>query len=373
MYGLSRADLALELEAMRLRPFRANQVWKWLYLHGAKSFHDMTDVGKEDRSRLEGRFEIAQRGGEDTSGLSRHCSRDGTEKWRISTDDGRAIESVYIPGGIDDGNGDAAVESNRGALCISSQVGCTLSCKFCHTGTMDKKLLRNLSTWEIMSQLATVKRELGDWDLDDQFKSRKITHIVFMGMGEPLYNFRNVKSAIEIMLDMDGLNLSRRKITLSTAGVVPGIKKLAEADLRVSLAISLHAVDCELRSKIMDVNKRFPVASLLDACVEYGSKSSQRITFEYVLLEGVNDSDEHARELADTLIGRGIYSFVNLIPFNPWPGSFFVPPSNNRVRKFLEILEATDTNLLRAAVRWPRGRDIGAACGQLATTAQDAV
>jgi len=358
--GLTRHELEEEMQASGHRRFRAEQIWKWMYQKGEYDITKMTDISKKDHNSLKGRFRLFP----DLTAED-HISEDGTRKWRLGLRDGKSVESVYIPGWILDE--EEGKESRRGAVCVSSQVGCTLQCKFCHTGTMNKKILRNLSTSEIIAQIMLVKNSLGDFEQEDVRANNSVTHLVFMGMGEPLYNYRNVKQAVDILVENDGLRLSRRRITLSTAGVVPGILKMAKDNFDVRLAISLHAPNNELRSQLMDINRSFPIEELMDACVAYGSRSAKRITFEYVMLDGLNDSLHHAEALLDLLLSYKIYSFVNLIPFNPWPGSAYQPSSNNRIHAFHKVLDEAETSLVRCAVRWPRGRDIGAACGQLAT------
>uniref|UniRef100_A0A7S2TSY3 Radical SAM core domain-containing protein n=1 Tax=Lotharella oceanica TaxID=641309 RepID=A0A7S2TSY3_9EUKA len=235
---------------------------------------------------------------------------------------------------------------------------------------MPKKILRNLTTTEILAQIMVAKESLGDFEHDDVYANRRVTHLVFMGMGEPLYNYHNLRQAIEILRENDGLRLSKRRMTVSTAGVVPGILNMVRDNLDVNLAVSLHAPNDALRSQLMDVNKLFPIKDLMEACVAFGSRPAKRITFEYVMLNGVNDRFEDAEELYQLLHENKIHSFVNLIPFNPWPGSSFSTSSNNRVHAFHRVLDEKNDPMVRCAVRWPKGRDIGAACGQLATSLQ---
>jgi 23S rRNA (adenine2503-C2)-methyltransferase len=272
------------------------------------------------------------------------ASLDGTQKWLLRFSDGQEVESVHIP------------EEDRGTLCVSSQVGCTLTCKFCHTGT--QRLVRNLEAAEIVGQVMIARDALGEWP--SPAEDRQITNIVMMGMGEPLYNFDNVAKALKIVMDHEGLSISRRKITLSTAGVVPMIRRCG-AELGVNLAISLHAVSDELRDVLVPLNKKYPIAELLDACRTYpGSSNARRITFEYVMLKGVNDTPAEARELVRLL--AGIPAKVNLIPFNPWPGAPFECSSDAAIAAFADIVNAAGYS---SPVRTPRGRDILAACGQL--------
>jgi len=358
--GLTLSEFREEMKLVGHKPFRADQIWKWIYQKGEYNVKNMTNIASRDHDSLSERFRLHP-------DIIPHpfVSEDGTRKWRLELDDGKSVETVYIPGWVLD---EEEGKARRGAVCVSSQVGCTLKCKFCHTGSMDKKILRNLSASEIISQIMCAKSHLGDWDHDDVYAAnRSVTHLVFMGMGEPLYNYHNVRQAIGILTENDGLRFSKRRITLSTSGVVPGIANMARDGVDVLLAVSLHAPDNALRSSIMDINRMFPIEDLMAACVDFGSKPAKRITFEYVMLDGVNDSLAHAEQLAELLLRYKIHAFVNLIPFNPWPGSPYKTSSNNRVHAFLKVLEGYDDPLLRAAVRWPKGRDIGAACGQLAT------
>ena len=320
------------------KKYRTRQLWKWLYVNGVKSFNEMTDIGINLREKLNSdllynRLEIDKH----------QISKDGTQKWLFKLEDERKIETVFIP------------ESDRGTLCISSQVGCTLSCSFCHTGTMP--LVRNLSTNEIIGQILAAKDSLLDWEI----KNRKITNIVFMGMGEPLYNYQQVTKAINILLDNEGLCYSRRKITLSTSGVVPIIQKLKH-ELDVSLAISLHAVSDDVRNELVPINKKWPIKQLLSALEVYpGVNNSRRITFEYVMLDGVNDSINDAKKLVKLL--EPIHAKVNLIPFNPWPGSIYRCSSEKTIKDFAD--EVCYNGGITATVRHARGQDILAACGQL--------
>ena len=343
LIGLSLPEMQAVMEEAGVPKFRAKQVWNWIYHRGVKNFSAMANLPRDLRARLAEKYSI-----ERPAVAAEQKSSDGTIKWLLKLSDGQMVETVYIP------------EEKRGTLCVSSQVGCTLTCKFCHTGT--QPLVRNLGAEEILQQILHARDVLGEWPKagEKQADDRELTNIVMMGMGEPLYNYDNVSKALKICMDADGLNISRRRITLSTSGVVPQIVQCGE-ELNVNLAISLHAPDDALRSKIMPINKKYPLAELLDACRNYPSLSEQRrITFEYVMLKDVNDSDEQARALAKLL--DGIPCKVNLIPFNPWAGSEFETSSDNRVQKFARILEQAG---LDAPVRKPRGRDILAACGQL--------
>ena len=339
LVGLDRAELAAEMAAFGAEPFRARQLWHWIYHRGATSFDQMTSLSKAFRASLAERYEIAR------PAVSRALqSSDGTRKWLLRFGDGQEVECVHIP------------ESDRGALCVSSQVGCTLTCKFCHTGT--QRLVRNLEAAEIVGQVMIARDALGEWP--SPAEDRQLTNIVMMGMGEPLYNFDNVAKALKITMDHEGLSISRRKITLSTAGVVPMIGRCG-AELGVNLAISLHAVRDELRDHLVPLNKKYPIAELLEACRSYpGSSNARRITFEYVMLKGVNDTPADARELVRLL--AGIPAKVNLIPFNPWPGAPFERSSEASIETFAEIVNAAGYS---SPVRTPRGEDIMAACGQL--------
>ncbi len=339
LVGLSRAELAAEMAGFGAEPFRARQLWHWIYHRGATDFAAMTNLAKGFREQLAARYEL--RRPEISQALA---SADGTRKWLLRFDDRQEIETVHIP------------ESDRGTLCVSSQVGCTLTCTFCHTGT--QRLVRNLSAAEIVGQVMIARDALGEWPSPKD--DRQLTNIVLMGMGEPLYNFDNVAAAMKIAMDPEGLAVSRRKITLSTSGVVPMIARCG-AELGVNLAISLHAVTDELRNTLVPLNKKYPIAELLDACRHYpGSSNARRITFEYVMLKGVNDSPAEARELVRLL--KGIPAKVNLIPFNPWPGAPYECSSDIAIKAFSDIVFNAGYS---APVRTPRGRDIFAACGQL--------
>ena len=338
--SFGKADLKEHVISLGEKQYRAKQLWNWLYVKGAKSFSEMNNIGKEFRGKL-----TLSNNFQRLSIYDNQVSNDGTRKWVFELSDGNKIETVFIP------------EEERGTLCISSQVGCTLACSFCHTGTMP--LVRNLTSDEIVGQLLIVKDCLDDWH--DLNKKRKITNIVFMGMGEPLYNYDEVKKAIQIFLDNEGLNFSRRKITLSTSGVVPKIEKLKN-DLDVSLAISLHAVSNEVRNNLVPINRKWPIEKLLEVLTNYpGVNNSRRITFEYVMLEGINDTINDAKALVKLL--KFIPAKVNLIPFNPWPGSTYKCSSIEVINKFADLV-CNDGGIV-ATVRQPRGQDILAACGQL--------
>ena len=347
LVGLSRAGLRAALADMdvpekQLR-MRTGQLWSWLYARGATDWDEMTDMSKDLRASLAERHSLAR-----LDMAERHLSEDGTRKYLFRLADGQLVETVYIP------------EMDRGTLCISSQVGCTLTCRFCHTGT--QKLVRNLTCAEIVGQMVAARDDLADWGEDTASNSdrRKVTNVVMMGMGEPLYNSEGVADALNVMSDGDGLSLSRRRITLSTSGVVPEIVPMGEKT-GVMLAISLHAVSDELRNELVPLNKKYPIADLLEACRNWpGLSNAKRITFEYVMLKGVNDSDADARALVKML--AGIPAKINLIPFNPWPGAPYECSEWERIEAFAEIVNRAG---YASPVRTPRGRDIMAACGQL--------
>ena len=352
LIGLGRADLAARLEGLgvpeRQSRMRVGQLWNWLYVQGATDFARMTNIAKAFRVELDGNFTLAR-----PEIVTEQVSSDGTRKWLLRLGDGKEVETVYIP------------EEDRGTLCISSQVGCTLTCSFCYTGT--QKLVRNLTSAEIIDQIMIARDRLGDWPgahAEDPRgipnTERKITNVVLMGMGEPLYNFDNVRNAMAIAADGDGLSVSKRRITLSTSGVVPEIPRWGE-EAGTMLAISLHAVRDELRDQLVPINKKWPIKELLDASRAYPSLSNaKRITFEYVMLKGVNDSIADAKELV-RLLAR-IPAKINLIPFNPWPGAPFECSDWEQIEKFGEVVNRAG---YASPVRSPRGRDIMAACGQL--------
>jgi 23S rRNA (adenine2503-C2)-methyltransferase len=320
-------------------PFRARQLWHWIYRRGVTDFAAMTSLSKPFRDKLAARY-VLQR-----PAISRALtSVDGTRKWLVRFADGEEVETVHIP------------EDDRGTLCVSSQVGCTLTCSFCHTGT--QRLVRNLASEEIVAQVMIARDALGEWPSPQD--DRQVTNIVLMGMGEPLYNYENIAVALKIVMDGEGLSISRRKITLSTSGVVPMIRRCG-AELAVNLAVSLHAVRDDIRDRLVPLNRKYPIAELLQACRSYpGASNARRITFEYVMLKGVNDSPADARELVRLV--AGIPAKVNLIPFNPWPGAPYECPPDAAIKAFSDIVFAAGYS---APVRTPRGRDIFAACGQL--------
>ena len=342
--GLSRAALEAEVTALGLPKFRARQLWRWVWRHGLTSFDEMSDLGKPVRDQFARLFTV------DRPVVSRRLqSVDGTIKWLLRFADGQEAETVYIP------------DKDRGTLCISSQVGCTLTCSFCHTGT--QKLVRNLTVDEICGQVLLAMDELADWPAGKP--DRRLTNIVLMGMGEPLFNYENVAEAVRIIMCGEGVALSKRRITLSTSGVVPEIKRCGD-DLGVNLAISLHAVRDELRNELVPINRKYPLAELIETCRHYpGLSNARRITWEYVMLDGVNDSDEDCRALLRLI--KGIPSKLNLIPFNPWPGSPYVCSSEDRINAFANrVMKAG----YASPVRTPRGRDILAACGQLKSASE---
>jgi 23S rRNA (adenine2503-C2)-methyltransferase len=339
LVGMSRAELAAEMVAIGEKPFRAKQLWHWIYNRGATDFAAMTSIAKPMQARLAERYRVAR------PVASRvQTSADGTRKWLFSFDDANEAETVYIP------------EEERGTLCVSSQVGCTLTCTFCHTGT--QRLVRNLGAAEIVGQFMAARDSYGEWPTPDD-GNRLLSNIVMMGMGEPLFNYDNVAKALKIVMDGEGIALSKRRITLSTAGVVPMIRKAGE-ELAVNLAISLHAVTDELRDKIMPINKKYPLAELMAALRDYPTNNARRITFEYVMLKGLNDSPADARALARLV--AGIPAKFNLIPFNPWPGSTFECSARKQIERFSDLLFEAGYS---APIRQPRGQDILAACGQL--------
>ena len=322
---------------------RVGQIWQWIYHWGVRDFALMTNLAKDYRARLAEKFVVAV-----PEVVTRQVSGDGTRKYLVRIAGGHEVEVVYIP------------ETDRGTLCISSQVGCTLTCSFCHTGT--QKLVRNLTASEIIGQVMVARDDLGEWPIQGAPKdeTRLLSNIVLMGMGEPLYNFENVRDAMKIAMDPDGIQLSRRRITLSTSGVVPEIARTAQ-EIGCQLAISFHATTDEVRDKLVPINKRWPLADLLDALRSYPKVSnSERITFEYVMLDGVNDSDADARRLIKLI--DGIPAKINLIPFNEWPGAPYKRSSNNRIRAFADIIYKAG---YASPIRTPRGEDIMAACGQL--------
>ena len=330
---------------------RLGQLWQWIYEKGVRDFEQMTNLSKDYRALLADHFVIAI-----PEVVSKQVSTDGTRKYLVRIAGGHEVETVYIP------------ESDRGTLCISSQVGCTLTCSFCHTGT--QKLVRNLTAGEIIGQVMLARDDLGEWPAPGRnpaTSARLLSNIVLMGMGEPLYNFENVRDAMKIAMDPEGIQLSRRRITLSTSGVVPEIARTA-TEIGCLLAVSFHATTDEVRDKLVPINKRWNIEALLEALRDYPKASnSERITFEYVMLKGINDSDADAHRLVDLI--KGIPAKVNLIPFNPWPGAPYERSSNNRINAFSEIVYQAG---YASPVRKPRGEDIFAACGQLKSATERA-
>ncbi|WP_198045977.1 23S rRNA (adenine(2503)-C(2))-methyltransferase RlmN [Novosphingobium aquimarinum] len=352
------ADAGLDAKQAKLR---AKQVFHWLYHRGVTEFSAMTDIAKAMRPWLSERFVIGR-----PDVVEAQHSSDGTRKWLLRTADGHEFEMVFIP------------DADRGTLCVSSQVGCTLNCRFCHTGTM--RLVRNLTPGEIVGQVMLARDALGEWprgrmdgleDEEDEggysADGRLLTNIVMMGMGEPLYNFDNVRDALRLVMDGAGLALSKRRITLSTSGVVPLMARCGE-EIGVNLAVSLHAVSKDVRDEIVPINRKYGLEELLQACADYpGASNARRITFEYVMLKDKNDSDEDAHELVRLLRKYDLPAKVNLIPFNPWPGAPYECSTPERIRRFSNIVFEAG---ISAPVRTPRGRDIDAACGQLKTAAE---
>ncbi|MEO5493336.1 MAG: 23S rRNA (adenine(2503)-C(2))-methyltransferase RlmN [Sphingomonas sp.] len=350
LLGLSKDDLRMALETSQLEPkqakLRAKQLFHWIYNRGATDFSVMTDISKTLHAWLANRFVISR-----PDVIETQVSTDGTRKWLLRSPDAQDYEMVFIP------------DADRGTLCVSSQVGCTLNCRFCHTGTM--RLVRNLTPAEIVGQVMLARDSLGEWP--SQPEGRMLTNIVMMGMGEPLYNFDNVRDALKLVMDGDGLALSKRRITLSTSGVVPMMARAGQ-EIGVNLAVSLHAVTKEVRDEIVPLNRKYGIEELLQACADYpGANNARRITFEYVMLKDKNDSDEDARELVRLIRKYKLPAKVNLIPFNPWPGAPYDTSTPERVRAFSNIVFEAG---ISAPVRTPRGRDIDAACGQLKTASE---
>lgn len=350
LMGLSKDALREALADAGLEPkqakLRAKQIWHWIYNRGATDFAAMTDIAKAQHPWLAERFVIGR-----PEVVEAQVSVDGTRKWLLRSDDGQDYEMVFIP------------DADRGTLCVSSQVGCTLNCRFCHTGTM--RLVRNLTAGEIVGQVMLARDALGEWP--SQPEGRMLTNIVMMGMGEPLYNFDNVRDALRLVMDGDGLALSKRRITLSTSGVVPMMARAGE-EIGVNLAVSLHAVTKEVRDEIVPLNRKYGIDELLAACAAYpGANNARRITFEYVMLKDKNDSDEDARELVRLIRHYRLPAKVNLIPFNPWPGAPYECSTPERIKAFSNIIFEAG---ISAPTRTPRGRDIDAACGQLKTAAE---
>jgi 23S rRNA (adenine2503-C2)-methyltransferase len=348
LVGLPRDELAAEMAAIGEARFRAKQLWHWIYHQGVTDFARMSTIARPLQAKLAERFVI----GRPETRIAQ-TSSDGTRKFLFRFRDGQEAETVYIPD----------LQENRGSVCLSTQVGCTLSCRFCHTGT--QRLARNLGAAEIVGQFMAARDAYGEWPSPKGEAPRLLSNIVLMGMGEPLFNYANVAKAILIAMDGEGIGLSRRRITLSTSGVVPLMDRCG-AELGVNLAVSLHAVRDELRDELVPLNRKYPIAELMAACSRYpGSSNARRITFEYVMLKGVNDGVADARELVRLL--RGLPAKVNLIPFNPWPGSTFETSTPEAIRRFAAIVMDAG---YASPVRTPRGRDILAACGQLRTESE---
>jgi 23S rRNA (adenine2503-C2)-methyltransferase len=350
LIGLPKTEIRAALETAGMEPkqakLRAKQLWHWMYNRGVTEFALMTDIAKTMHPWLEERFVISR-----PEVVEAQVSSDGTRKWLLRSPDAQDYEMVFIP------------DADRGTLCVSSQVGCTLNCRFCHTGTM--RLVRNLTAGEIVGQVMLARDSLGEWPSAQD--GRMLTNIVMMGMGEPLYNFENVRDALKLVMDGDGLALSKRRITLSTSGVVPMMAR-AGAEIGVNLAVSLHAVTKEVRDEIVPINRKYGIEELLQACADYpGANNARRITFEYVMLKDKNDSDADARELVRLIMQYKLPAKVNLIPFNPWPGAAYECSDPERIRSFSNIIFRAG---ISAPVRTPRGRDIDAACGQLKTSSE---
>ena len=347
LVGLSRDELVAEMAAIGEAPFRARQLWHWIYHQGATDFAAMSTIARPTQAKLAERFVVGR-----PEAAVVQTSTDDTRKFLFRFRDGQEAETVYIPDPVED----------RGAVCLSSQVGCTLSCRFCHTGT--QRLTRNLGAAEIVGQFMAARDSYGEWPSPKGETPRLLSTVVLMGMGEPLYNYANVAKAMTIVMDNEGIGLSRRRITLSTSGVVPMMDR-AGAELGVNLAVSLHAVRDDLRDELVPLNRKYPIAELIAACRRYpGASNARRITFEYVMLKGVNDSVAEARELVRLI--AGIPAKVNLIPFNPWPGSVYETSTASAIARFAAVVMDAGFS---SPVRTPRGRDILAACGQLRTEA----
>ena len=340
LVGVSFSEIQKIVADLNEKPFRAKQLWQWIYNKGVTDFDLMTTFSKPLREKLKENFQISH-----PKIVTEQNSRDKTRKWLMEFSDGAKVECVYIP------------ESDRGAVCISTQVGCAQGCRFCHTGT--QKLMRNLTAGEIVGQFMAARDSYGEWPTPTD-ETRYLSNIVVMGMREPLCNFENLKTAVQILMDGDGISISKRKITVSTCGVADKIPALA--DLGVKLAVSLHAPNDDIRNQIMPVNRKYPLEVLMKACREYQDRVEHRqfITMEYVMLKGVNDQPEHAAELIE--LTKGLEVKFNLIPFHPWEGAPFEPSSSNAIHRFSKILE---DHYIAAPIRRSRGEDIMAACGQL--------
>jgi 23S rRNA (adenine2503-C2)-methyltransferase len=347
LVGMTRDQMRAALIAVgtaeKQAKMRVGQIWQWIYHWGVRDFEAMTNLAKDYRATLAENFVLAI-----PEVVSKQMSTDGTRKYLVRIEGGHEVEVVYIP------------ETDRGTLCISSQVGCTLTCSFCHTGT--QKLVRNLTPAEIVGQVMLARDDLEDWPIPGPRtdRNRLVSNIVLMGMGEPLYNFENVRDAMHVVMDGEGIALGRRRITLSTSGVVPEIARTAE-EIGCLLAVSFHATTDEVRDQLVPINKKWNIETLLNSLRAYpGLSNSERITFEYVMLQGVNDTKEDAHRLVNLL--RGIPAKVNLIPFNEWPGAPYTRSSGNRIHAFADIIHDAGFS---SPIRTPRGEDIMAACGQL--------
>ena len=349
LIGLSKEELAAELSALGEKPFRVKQLWQWIYFRGESDFDKMSNLSKDLRAKLKENYTLRR-----PKIVAEQLSKDKTRKWLLEFDDGQRIETVYIP------------EEDRGAVCISTQVGCAVGCKFCHTGS--QKITRNLTAGEIVAQFMVARDSYGEWPSPTN-ETRYLSNIVVMGMGEPLHNKEETFKALKILSDGDGIAISKRRITLSTSGIVPNIEAVA-SELGVKLAISLHAPNNEKRSQIMPINNRYPIERVLEACQKYQDimGMSRMITFEYLMLKDFNDTPEDAKELIALMKKYNLGAKFNLIPFNPWPGCDFVPSSNNKVHAFSRLLEAAG---YEAPIRVARGQDILAACGQLKSKKQE--
>jgi len=348
LIGLSREELTAVLVDIGEKPFRTKQLWHWLYHQGATDFAEMTTLSKGLREKLAECVTIGR-----PKIVTEQNSADGTRKWLLGLEDGNQIETVHIP------------EDDRGAICISTQVGCTLTCKFCHTGT--QMLVRNLTAAEIVGQFMTARDSYGEWPTPTD-ETRHLSNIVVMGMGEPMFNYEETAKALKILMDGEGIAMSKRRITLSTSGYIPNMRRCAE-ELGVKLAVSLHAPTDEIRNEIMPINKKYPIKDLIAAMQEYQNLAGQRqyITIEYILLKGVNDSLADAKALVKLIKDAKIGAKFNLIPFNEWPGSGYQTPSIRDVQAFADVLNRAG---FAAPIRVPRGRDILAACGQLRSESQ---
>lgn len=345
LIGLTKEELTAELKQFGVEPYRSKQIWTWIYVYGKKNFIDMNNISKDLREKLSENYTISR------PKIDTHLiSKDGTQKWLLEFTDGEKVEMVYIP------------EEDRGTLCISSQIGCAMNCKFCNTGKHGFN--RNMTAEEITSQVIIARDELGEWDnLNNAIgDGRTISNIVVMGMGEPLVNYENIVKSLKIINDPDGIAFSNRRITLSTCGLVPQIKKLAD-DVKINLAISLHASNDEIRKKIMPIAEKYTIKEVMEACREYAKKTNdRRITFEYIMIKDLNDTEEDALKLISLVRKYKVPAKFNLIPFNPWKGCDFKPSPMDNIKKFAQIL--TDARF-PAPIRKARGQDIMAACGQL--------